>query len=293
MTDQNSITVRDALAYAWPLLEQSLIPGYRLDARLLLEHVTGLSREAITGHPETSLLPAQFVAYKELLARRVLREPVSHIIQKREFWGLHFYVTKDTLDPRPDSETLIEAVLARFPDREAPLTILDLGTGTGCLLLTLLTEYPNARGTAVDISPAALEVARHNSVHLGVGARTEFNLSSWGETLTGNFDLIISNPPYIEEADIASLEPEVAHYEPHLALSGGRDGLECYRALAPRINALLRADGIAVLECGKGQENDVSTILLAHNIHRVSYAYDLAGVARCVIATKNTNDQQG
>lgn len=289
MQTQNHITLNDALAYGQVALEQALIPSSRLDARILLEHASCLSREQVVFDPQRLLSAGQWDMFKHLVTRRADREPVSHIINRREFWGYHFYVTKDTLDPRPDSETLIEAALKCFPDKDNPLKILDLGTGTGCLLLTLLSEYRNAMGTAVDISPAALEVAKRNCHHLGLEQRVEFILQCWGNGLNGSFDLIISNPPYIEEAAIAALEPEVVRYEPHLALSGGEDGLQCYRDIAPDIARLLTDDGISILEFGKEQEEHVTDILATHHLKKLSYAYDLAGIARCIIVTLETN----
>jgi len=290
ITTIHSITIHAALLYARALLKQSRIESYVLDSRLLLTYVTDFSYEVIAGTPERCLDIAQFESYKQLVERRANREPIAHILNRREFWGLDFYVTKDTLDPRPDSETLVEAALRYFPDKTKPLRILDLGTGTGCLLLALLTEYKNAAGTGIDISLGALEVAKRNALHLGLAQRTEFILQYWGTGLTGNYDLIISNPPYIEEGVIPTLEPEVAQYEPHLALSGGVDGLDCYRALIPDIATLLADNGIAVIEFGKGQEHYVTEILATHYLRVVGYGQDLAATVRCVIATHENKD---
>jgi release factor glutamine methyltransferase len=285
MNYHHTITLQAALAAAHESLSASLIPSYRLDARLLLEYATGLSREIIAGYPEREITAAEWEAYTALIARRAAREPLSHITGQREFWGLPFDVTADTLDPRPDSETLIEAALQYFPDKNAKLRILDLGTGSGCLLLSLLSEYQQARGTGIDISPAALEVAKRNSIALKLEERTDFILQSWGKGLSGSYDLIITNPPYIENTVIKTLEPEVASYEPHLALSGGEDGLDCYRALAPDIAALLTPGGVSIIEFGQGQEHDVTIIMAAHQLRAVSYGYDLGGITRCVTVT--------
>lgn len=283
------MSLNDALAYGQNALEQSFIPSARLDARLLLAHSSGLSREAMLLDMKKPLAAPEWDDFKALVARRAAREPLSHIVCRREFWGCHFYVTKDTLDPRPDSETLIEEALKCFPNKAAPLRILDLGTGTGCLLLTLLKEYPNARGTAVDISPAALDVAKINCHNLGLEQRVEFALQCWGKGLSGSYDLIISNPPYIEEGAIAALEPEVALYEPRLALTGGEDGLQCYRELAPDIASLLADDGFSILEFGKGQEHQVAAILATSHLQTISFGSDLSGTVRCITVTSKTN----
>ena len=168
------------------------------------------------------------------------REPLSRIIGRREFWGLEFLLSADTLDPRPESETVIEAILARLPDRDRAYRFLDLGTGTGCLLLALLSEYPAASGIGIDIAPGAARTARDNAERLGIGGRAQFAVGSWAAALTGRFDAVVANPPYIEHAAIADLPREVRQYDPIRALDGGADGLAAYRAIAADLQRLLR-----------------------------------------------------
>lgn len=281
-----SLTVGGLLAGATKRLQAVGISSARLDARLLLGHVLELNKTQLFAHPERPVSDAEADKVETVIARRERREPVSHILGRREFWSLDFAVSAATLDPRPDTETLIEAVLAAIPDREAPLKLLDFGTGTGCIPLTLLSELPHARALAVDISPSALAVARQNAERLGLAGRIAFVEGSWGEGLAGSFDIVTSNPPYIPDAEIDGLEPEVARWEPRSALAGGTDGLDCYRALAPDIARLLVPGGIAALEVGMGQDADVAAIMAAVGLTLREVRADLAGIGRCVVMTR-------
>jgi release factor glutamine methyltransferase len=236
------------------------------------------------GYPERGV--AEIEAYRALIARRASREPLSHLTARREFWSLDFEVTEATLDPRPDSETLIEAVLARLPDRHAPLSVLDLGTGSGCLLLALLTELPMATGVGIDIAEDTLAVARRNALRHGLGRRSVFLVGNWGEALAGSFDVIVSNPPYIPTGEIELLQPEVARFEPRRALDGGDDGLEAYRRLGPEIVRLLGPEGPAVLEFGQGQGSAVSAIMSSESLLVRGFAADLSGHDRCIVLEK-------
>lgn len=222
---------------------------------------------------------------KELIDRRKRREPISHIIGNREFWSMDFKVNRNTLTPRPDSETLIETALRIIPDRNKKLRIVDFGTGTGCLLLTLLKEFSNSQGIGVDISKEALIVAELNCMNLGLGERAGFINNFWGESLTGKFDLIVSNPPYIKNSDIKKLEPEVSVYEPRIALEGGNDGLQCYRELMPYISRLLADKGTAVIEIGHDQQEALREIALENKLRIQQVVKDLGGNDRCVVIT--------
>ncbi|CAA7616955.1 peptide chain release factor N(5)-glutamine methyltransferase [Magnetospirillum sp. UT-4] len=259
------------------------IGSARLDARLLVAEVLGIEAGRILTHPETPLDEGQQARLEAMAARRVARQPMSHILGRRGFWTLTLAVTADTLDPRPDTETLVEAVLARLPDRSAPLSLLDFGTGSGCILLALLAELPNARGLGVDASAPALEVAIANAAANGLAERAEFRLGDWGSGLDGRFDAIVSNPPYIPTQDIDGLAPEVARFEPRRALDGGADGLDCYRALAPQVARLLAPGGICGLEVGQGQDHDVTALFAAAGLVPAGVGHDLAGIARCVL----------
>ncbi len=238
----------------------------------------------VAGYPEREVPePAVFEA---LIARRERREPLSHLTGRREFWSLELETGPATLDPRPDSETLIEAALDVVEDRADPLSVLDLGTGTGCLLLAILHELPRAAGVGIDASPEALAVARRNATHLGLASRARFEEGDWGRALQRPFDLILCNPPYIPTAQISQLEPEVAEYEPRIALDGGPDGLDSYRAVMPDIARILTPRGAAVLEFGAGQGAAVGQIVAGAELAVAGVYRDLAGHDRCLVARK-------
>lgn len=258
----------------------------RLEARLLLAEAAGWTLETIVAGRDTALDPGVVARVERLAARRLQREPMSHILGWREFWSLRFRVTPDVLTPRPDSETLVEAVLAALPDRQAPLRILDLGVGSGCLLLALLHELPQSGGVGIDRSARALVVARQNARALGLGARTEFRAGDWGEGVAEVFDVVVSNPPYVPSDDIEALDPEVSEHEPWLALDGGRDGLDCYRRLAGQLGYLVRPGGIVALEVGRGQAPLVARLLGAVGFRTVTTHNDLAGIARVILARR-------
>lgn len=260
------------------------IDSARLDARLLVAEVLGCAPDRVALSPEMTLSSEQSARLEGLAARRAAREPMSHILGRRGFWTLNLKVTADTLDPRGDTETLVEAVLARIPDRAVPLKVVDFGTGTGAILLALLSELPNATGLGVDKSSAALAVARGNARTHGLAPRTEFRHADWGRGLDERFHVIVSNPPYIPDQDIDGLEPEVAAYEPRLALAGGADGLKCYRELIPQMARLLMPGGIAAVEVGAGQAAAVAALFTASGLVRPVAERDLAGIERCVVS---------
>lgn len=266
-------------------LSRAGVENPALDARLLLQHVLGVSREALLANAPR-LTEVQQAQLDTLVARRVAREPMAQILGRREFWGLEFKVTSDTLDPRPDSETLIESLLQCKPNRGQPIDILDLGTGTGCLLLAALSEYPQASGLGVDMSDKALEVANENARALGLENRTIFKKSDWNSQINGVWDVVLGNPPYIPTEEIPRLAPEVAGYEPHSALDGGSDGLQCYRAITRFLPEILAEDGVALLEVGAGQAQDVASLARAAGLRIKAIACDLAGIERCVVMVK-------
>lgn len=272
------ITVSDALrAGAACLLDVADNP--RLEARLLLAHALGATQNDLIRDPQRMIEPA---AYDALLRRRQAQEPLAHLIGRREFWSLDFRVSPATLIPRPDTETLVEAALAAFAGRSPPARILDLGTGTGCLLLALLHEYRTAFGIGVDIEPAAAELARDNAASLGLADRAAFAVSNWTDAVAGRFDLVVSNPPYVAADEIPGLMPEVARYEPARALDGGRDGYDAYRMILARLPDILATRGVAVLELGLGQAKIVADIARDGGF-AVSLRHDLAGIPRAVI----------
>lgn len=252
----------------------------KLDAELLLCSVLGYTRLELKTR-DITMNAEQEALFQSLLSRRTNREPMAYILGKKEFWSLDFSVSPAVLCPRPDTEILVEAALKTKPTR-----ILDLGTGSGAILLSLLHELPSATGVGVDISPQALEIAKKNAVHLGLASRAHFLLSSWCDGLSDSFDLIVSNPPYIESAVISDLETEVAVFEPKLALDGGNNGLDAYRNLIPQLQKHLKVNGWVVLEIGKGQELAVQQLMSEHKLENFSIAKDYQGIERCVIAQR-------
>lgn len=278
------VTIGSALAACRMALTEAEVDSPALDARLLLAEALGASVEHVIAWPERPLDEAAQARLAALLGRRVAREPMAQILGRREFWSLDFAVTADVLTPRPDSETLIAAALDHI-DRTQPLRVLDLGVGSGCLLLTLLSELPRATGVGVDCSAAALAVARRNADALGLAARAAFVRGDWLSGVSGPFDLVISNPPYIARGELSSLPPEVRQ-EPRAALDGGEDGLDFYRALAAGLPAVLVPDGVAVIEMGAGQAENVTGILRAAGLEPRHQRADLSGVVRCVVARR-------
>lgn len=265
------------------------IDNVRFEARLLLSHATGLTIEQLISHGPDVAPAAAAAALRELTARRVRREPMAYILGEREFWGLPFKVSPAVLIPRPDSETVIETVLDLLPDRSRKLRILDLGLGSGCLLLTLLREYPEAIGVGIDASEAALAVAQANAEALGVASRARLSTGDWREAgwmdrLEGPFDLLVSNPPYIESAAVQELMPEVARHEPRLALDGGADGLAAYRIIAAAAPALLGPGGWAIVEVGEGQAPAIATLFASAGLAPGPARADLGGIERVVPA---------
>lgn len=250
-----------------------------LDARLLLQWVTGLSREDLILEPERPVSADDARRFDAAVARRAAREPVSRILGEREFHGRAFRVTPDTLDPRPDTETLVETVLALMP-RDG--RFLELGAGTGAVAITLLAERPEARGVATDVSAAALAVARDNAGRHGVADRLVLQEGSWFAPVSGLFDVILSNPPYINSAEIAGLSPDVRNFDPRLALDGGPDGLEAYRAIAAGAASHLVPAGHAVVEIGAGQAPGVTAVFVAAGFNPAGQSQDLGGHIRCL-----------
>jgi len=251
------------------------------EARLLLAHATGFSQTDIIGYPEREV--GACADFLRLVDRRARHEPVSRLVGRREFWSLDFEVTPETLDPRADSETVVQAALDHTADKGAPLRIADLGTGTGCLMAALLSELPAAHGIAVDRSAAAAAVAHRNIVRLGLADRAWILVADWSAALAGRFDLIVANPPYIPSGTIATLMPEVAQFDPVSALDGGRDGLDAVRVLLADLPRLLTARGVAVIEFGDGQAPEVAAIAAGSGFQGITLCNDLAGRSRCVV----------
>jgi release factor glutamine methyltransferase len=257
-----------------------------LDARILVGFALGLDHAGLTVAAERRITSREAETIAALGQRRLARESIALIVGYKEFWGLRFQVGPATLVPRPDTETVVEAALRALDAqglRRSPLRIADLGTGSGCLLLALLSELPNARGIGTDISNPALEIARQNARALNLTQRTQFVRGNFADTLAGEFDLIVSNPPYVATQAIADLAPEVRQ-EPRLALDGGPDGLSAYRTIVADAARVLRPGGVLVLEVGIDQASPVSALLSGAGLAPEEPHPDLAGVARVIVA---------
>ena len=259
-----------------------------LDARLLVMAACGASHADLIRDPERALSDAERARLDNWAERRLMGEPVSRILGSRAFWGLDFRLSPETLDPRPDTETLVDAVLAALPERDAGLRILDLGTGTGCILIALLSELPHAWGIGTDISHAALLTARENALAAGVAERARFVQADWLRGIDGRFDVVVSNPPYIARAELAALSREVRAHDPAAALDGGADGLAAYRAILGEIDRVLKPGGIAAFEVGQGQAEAVSAMMRAADLtpalpDGAASACDLAGIDRALV----------
>jgi release factor glutamine methyltransferase len=276
--------IREHIAEIAERLAAAGVENARGEACLLVAAATGLERATLTAGVVPTLSAEQQAALEALVQRRQMREPIAYILAAKEFWSLRFEVDPAVLIPRPETETVVEAVLEQIGDRTAALRILDLGTGSGCLLLALLSELPRAVGLGVDDSPAALAVAKRNAERLSLAARAEFRQACWGAGLRGRFDLIVSNPPYVRERDWQGLEPEIRDFEPQAALVAGPDGLAAYRALAPDCARLLAPAGLCALEIGLGQGDAVAALLAPHGLTVTERRRDLAGIERCLIA---------
>jgi len=270
---------RAALEQGAAALAAAGIEEPRREARLLLAHVLGVSARQLPD-PAQPVDPAAFAA---ALARRAGREPLAYITGLAGFWSFELEVSPASLIPRADTETVIESALAEIPDRTAVRRVLDLGTGTGCLLLAALSECHAAFGVGVDRNPAAAALARRNAVRLGLDGRAAFLAGDWAAALAGRFDLVLTNPPYIDSSDIKTLMPEVAGYEPALALDGGADGLDAYRVLIPATAWLLAPGGVASLEIGIGQSEAVLRLARAAGFATARLVPDLAGIPRALV----------
>jgi release factor glutamine methyltransferase len=282
-----TLTLLKAWQTARQRLEAAGLVGPVIDARLLVEAAADATRADIVTDPHRPLTPGQEETLADYLSRREHREPVSHILGRKGFWKIMLNVTPDVLTPRPDTETVVEYVLRDFPEHAA-WSVLDLGVGSGAILLSILAERPAARGLGVDVSEEALAVARDNAAHLGLAGRLALLRGDWTEGLAeGSFDLVVSNPPYIATDVIETLEPEVRDHEPRLALEGGPDGLMHYRRLASEILRVLKPGGRFAVEIGYDQKEPVETLFREAGARGVVTLRDLGDRDRVVAGVKN------
>jgi release factor glutamine methyltransferase len=273
-------TVAARLLAARQALVVADIDGSALDARLLMQAATGLSHEDLVANPDAELSGEASQKFTAFLKRRLAHEPISRILSAREFYGRDFLVTPAVLDPRADTEALIELVLA-LP-RPPQGRLIDIGTGSGAIAVTLLAEMANFTGIAVDLSADALHVAKTNALANGVSGQLQFHQGSWFAGIGEKFDLIVSNPPYIPHDVIAGLGAEVKNYDPHLALDGGADGLFAYRALAAGAKMHLVENGVVAVEIGAGQGPDVTAIFSSNGFEPLGQRVDLGGHLRAL-----------
>lgn len=280
------LTLVKAWTGAKQRLEAAGLSGPVIDARLLVEAAAGATRVDIVTDPHRVLTPEQEATLQDYVARRERREPVSHILGRKGFWKIMLSVTPEVLTPRPDTETVVEYVLRDFPETAA-WSVLDLGVGSGAIILALLAERPAAKGLGVDVSEEALAVARENAANLGLAGRVALLRGDWAFGLgDATFDLVVSNPPYIARPVIATLEPEVRDHEPHLALDGGDDGLDAYRVLAPEILRVLKPGGRFAVEIGYDQKDAVEALFRKAGAAGVQTIRDLGDRDRVVAGTK-------
>ncbi|MEZ2146895.1 peptide chain release factor N(5)-glutamine methyltransferase [Bradyrhizobium sp. DN5] len=285
-TGQSIESVRRTLATQ---LRSAQLDEAELDARILLGAVLGLDLTGLIAQAARPLTEAEASRLAQHLQRRIAGEPVARILGTREFWGLPFRLSEATLVPRPDTETVVELALEILREQKAshPPRIADIGTGSGAILLALLHEIPDAFGVGTDLSLTALVTARDNARALGLADRAAFVACSYAAALSGPFDLIVSNPPYIPSAEIPKLSIEVREHDPHLALDGGNDGYDAYRALIPQASERLAPGGALIVEAGQGQARNIETLMAAAALvlDRPPKA-DLAGIPRAVSARK-------
>lgn len=285
-TGQSIESARRALAVQ---LRSAQLDEAELDSRILLGAILGLDLTGLIAQATRTLTEAEAARLAQHAQRRIAGEPVARILGVREFWGLPFRLSEATLVPRPDTETVVERALELFRERQMshPPRIADIGTGSGAILLALLHEIPDAFGVGTDLSLSALDTAKGNAAALGLAGRAAFVACSYAAALRGPFDLIVSNPPYIPSGEIPKLGIEVREHDPHLALDGGNDGYDAYRALIPQAAERLASGGALIVEAGQGQAGDIETLMMAAalSLDRPPKA-DLAGIPRAVSARK-------
>lgn len=281
-------TLVSAWTNARKRLEAAGIDSPAIDARLLLEVAADVTRTHIVTDPHRELTAEQDATFNDYLARRERREPVSHIIGRKGFWKIMLGVNAHVLTPRPDTEVIVDLVLAAYPE-ERHFSFLDLGVGSGAIALAILAERPHAKALGIDISEEALAVARDNAANLGLASKLALLRGDWTNGMAeASFDLVVSNPPYIASEEIETLDPEVKDHEPRLALDGGPDGLDAYRQLAPEVLRVLRPDGLLAFEIGHTQAAAVSAILKEAGAEDIRVHRDLAARDRVVTAAKKS-----
>jgi len=266
------------------ILKQNKINSHELDAQIILSHIMGVTREFLILNDQINISKDVKQKYELAIKRRTKREPVAYITGKKEFWSENFIVNHSTLIPRPETELLIYKLINFFKDKS--INILDLGTGSGCILLSLLKELNKSRGMGIDISKKAIHIAKINSKNLNLINRAKFKICDLNKYNSGKYDLIVSNPPYIPLKEIKNLSKDVINYEPKVALDGGADGLDLIKKVIYKSNHLLKINGLFALEIGFNQYWNVSNILKNYKFREISKVYDYNQNVRCIISTK-------
>lgn len=285
-----SATLGTLMAEGVAALNEAGIENARMDVRILLARAAGVDGGRISAWPEDEVAADKEAAFRDMIARRSGHEPVGRILGERDFWRHTFKLAPETLEPRPDSETLVEWAIDFLEDNDAP-RIVDFGTGTGCLLLSTIGDLPGSSGIGLDISEGAVACARENARALDLDGQVEFRVSDWDSALDGReradgFDLVMSNPPYITRDEMETLSPEVQKFDPRIALTDEGDGLAAYRVLSQVAFDLAKPGGFVIFEIGRGQEKDVGQLLVEAGFVGVEYREDLGGIVRCVAAKK-------
>ena len=283
--NKGKISIKIAVENVTTILEHAGIEDPLREARLLIQHATKQQYTDIVICQDRILESHEWNKILDFTKRRADFEPLAYLISEKEFWGLVFRVSTDTLIPRPDSETLIESILSNIPNDYGSFRLLDLGTGSGCLLGALLQELPNSSGLGIERNPNAASIAEFNMQKLGFKKRSEIRVGDWGKGIDENFDFVICNPPYVASREISELSIDVKDYEPMYAIDGGIDGLVAYRTIAPQLAKLLKYKGLAAFECGYGQATLIVDILKSNSLNIKSIETDLSSIDRCLLAT--------
>ena len=278
------MNLENTIKKASQILKNNNICTHELDAEIILSDVMGVKREFVITNNKVTISKKIMQKYETAIKRRIKNEPVAYIVGKKEFWSEDFLVNKATLVPRPETELLIYKVVNFFKNKR--INILDIGTGSGCILLSILKELPLSRGIGIDISPKAIQIAKTNSMNLNLFNRSKFKVSDMNKYNLGKYDLIVSNPPYISSKNIKNLSKDIIDFEPRIALDGGVDGLDLIKKVIYKSRHLLKQNGLLALEIGRDQYIRVYRILRRSGYSEISKVYDYNSNVRCIIATK-------
>ena len=278
------MTLQNIIKNGSLFLKNKKIKTHLLDSEIILANIMGISREYLLTNEKEKISKSLYGKFRQAIIKRSQNEPVAYINKKKEFWSINFFVNKSTLIPRPETELLINETLKFVEDKK--INVLDIGTGSGCILLSFLTELKKAKGVGIDVSSEAIEIAKKNSRMLNLSKRSNFYVFNVDKLDQGNYDLVISNPPYVCTKDIKNLDEQIVKYEPLVALNGGIDGLDVIRKIVRKSREILKRNGILAIEVGNGQYSSVSEILELNNFQELSRVVDFEENVRCIISTR-------